>query len=84
MLDNPRDCNSHNLTVQSQMKKAEKLACHVVKSNTAINSLATVQISQGIVTLFEKIYDGEPILTVFSNIGEEARYNTDVSAMCMM
>jgi hypothetical protein len=28
--------------------------------------LPTVQISQGMVALFEKIYDGEPILTVFS------------------
>ncbi len=42
------------------------------------------QKSQGIVTLYEKIYDGEPILTVFSNIGEEIQYNTVVSAQCMM
>ncbi len=35
--------------------------------NNAIYSLptATVQISLGIVALFEKIYDREPILTVF-------------------
>ena len=53
------------------MKKSVKLACHVVNSNIAIGSLPTLQISQGIVALFEKIYDGEPILTVFSNIGED-------------
>ncbi len=33
-------------------------------SNIAIGSIA----------LFEKIYDGEPILTVVSNIGEEVQY----------
>jgi hypothetical protein len=26
------------------------------------------------VALFEKIYDGEPILTVVSNIGEDVQY----------
>jgi hypothetical protein len=45
----------------------------VVNSNIAIGSLPTLQISQGIVALFEKIYDGEPILTVFSNIGEDVQ-----------
>ncbi len=34
-------------------------------SNIAIDSLPTLQISVGIVALFEKIYDGEPILTGF-------------------
>jgi hypothetical protein len=33
-------------------------------SNIAIDSLPTLQISLGIVALLEKIYDGEPILTV--------------------
>jgi hypothetical protein len=51
-----------------------KLACHVVSSNIAIGSLPTLQISQGIVALFEKINDGEPILTAFSNIGEDVQY----------
>jgi hypothetical protein len=55
------------------MKKSVKLACHVVNSNIAVGSLPTLQISQGIVALFEKIYDGEPILTVFSNIGEDVQ-----------
>jgi hypothetical protein len=46
-------------------------ACHVVNSNNAINSLPTLQISLGIVAIFEKIYyDGEPIFTIFPNIGE--------------
>jgi hypothetical protein len=35
-----------------------------VNSNIAIGSLPTLQISLGIVALFEKIYDGEPIITV--------------------
>ncbi len=56
------------------MKKSVKLACHVVNSNKALGSLPTLQISLGIVALFEKIYDGEPILTVFSNIGEDLQY----------
>jgi hypothetical protein len=34
-------------------------------------SLPTLQISLGIVALFEIIYDGEPILTVFSYIGDD-------------
>jgi hypothetical protein len=53
------------------MKKSGKLASHVVNSNIAIDSLPSIQISPGIVALFEKIYDGEPIPTVFSNIGED-------------
>jgi hypothetical protein len=44
------------------MKNSVKLACHMVNSNIAIGSLPTLQISLGIVALFEKIYDGEPIL----------------------
>jgi hypothetical protein len=42
-------------------------------SNIAIDSLPTLQISLGIVALFEKIYDGEPIFTGFSNIGEDVQ-----------
>jgi hypothetical protein len=60
------------------MKKSVKLACHVV----AIGSLSTLQISLGIVALFEKIYDSETILTVVSNIGR--MYNTVVSIKCFM
>ncbi len=40
----------------------------MVNLNITIDYLPTLQISLGIVALFEKIYDGEPILTVFSNI----------------
>jgi hypothetical protein len=47
------------------------LACHVVISNNAINSLPTLQISPGIVVLFEKISNGEPILVIFSVIEED-------------
>jgi hypothetical protein len=57
------------------MIKSEKFACHVVNSNIAIGSLPTLQISLGIVAIFEKIYDGEQILTVFSNIGEDVQYH---------
>jgi hypothetical protein len=56
------------------MKKSVKLACHVVNSNIAIGTLPTLLISLGIVALFEKIYDEEPILIVFSNIGEDVKY----------
>ncbi len=48
------------------MKKSGKVASHLLISNKIINSLPTVQISPEIAALFEKIYDGEPILTVFS------------------
>jgi hypothetical protein len=56
------------------MTRAGKLACHVVNSNIAIGSLPTLQISVGMVALFEKIYYAVPILTVFSNIGEDVQY----------
>ncbi len=42
--------------------------------NIAIDSLPTHQISLGIIELFEKIYDGEPILTIVSNIREGVQY----------
>jgi hypothetical protein len=51
-------------------------------SNIAIDSSPTLQISLEILALFEKIYDGQPVLTVVSNIGED--YNTDVSVKCTM
>ncbi len=47
-------------------EKSRKIVCHVVNSNNALKSLATSQISLGIVALFEKVYDGKPSLTVFS------------------
>jgi hypothetical protein len=40
--------------------------------------------SLGIVALCEKIYDGEPILTGFSNIGEDVQKISFVSVKCMM
>ncbi len=66
------------------MKKSGKLACHVVNSDIAIISLPTLQISLGLVALFEKIYmyDKEPILTVFSNIGEDAIPSFQFSVRC--
>jgi hypothetical protein len=56
------------------MKKSGKLASHMVNSNIAIGSLPTLQISLGIVALFEKIYDDEQILAVVSNIREDEQY----------
>ncbi len=64
------------------MRKSGKLVSHVVNSNIAIGSLPTLQISLGTVKLFEKIYDGKPIFTVFSNIGED--YNTVVAMKGIM
>jgi hypothetical protein len=64
------------------VKKSGKLVCHVLNSNIAIDSLPTLQISLGIMALFEKIYDGEPFLTVFSNIGDD--YNSVVSMKGIM
>jgi hypothetical protein len=52
-----------------------------VNSNTVIGSLPTLQISLVIVALFEKIYDGEPILTVVSNIGEDVQGGSDKSGI---
>ncbi len=46
----------------------------MVNSNVAIGSLPTLQISLGIVALLEKIYYEVPILTFFSNIGEDGQY----------
>ncbi len=45
----------------------------MVNSNIDIGALPTLQIPVGMVALFEKIYVGKPILTVFSNIGEDVR-----------
>jgi hypothetical protein len=44
----------------------------MANSNIAIDSWPTLQISVGVIALFEKIYDGEPIFTVISNIREDA------------
>ncbi len=51
------------------MKNRGNFVCHVVNSNIAIDTLPTLQISVGVIALFENVCDGEPILTVFSNIG---------------
>ncbi len=51
-------------------------------SNIAFDSSPMNQISLEILALFEIIYDGEPILTVVSNIGVD--YNTVVSNKCIM
>ena len=55
-------------------EKSGKLVCYVVNSNIAIDTLPTLQITVGVIALFEKIYDGELILTVVSNIGEDLQY----------
>ncbi len=45
-----------------------------VKRRYRIDSSPTLQISLEIVASFGKIYDGEPILTVVSNIGQDVQY----------
>ena len=50
-------------------EKSGKLVCHVLNLDIAIDS--TLQISLEIIALFEKIYDGEPFLTIISNIGDD-------------
>jgi hypothetical protein len=59
---------------QRLKKKSRKLACHVANLNIAIDTLPTLQLSVGLIALFEKIYDGEPIFTVISNIEEDVKY----------
>ncbi len=56
------------------MKKIQETCMPRGQFNIAIDSLPTLQISKGIIALFEKIYDGKPILTIFSNIGEDVQY----------
>jgi hypothetical protein len=55
------------------MQKSRKLVSHVANSNIAIDTLPTLQISSGIIVLSEKIYEGEPIFTVISNIEEDVQ-----------
>ncbi len=43
----------------------------MLNENNAINSLPAVQISREIVALLEKIYDGGPIITIFSVIWKD-------------
>ncbi len=52
----------NNATESRLMKKSGKLVCHVINSNIAVDTLPTLQISVGVIALFKKIYDGEPIL----------------------
>ena len=63
-------------------EKSRKLVCHVVNSNIAIDTLPTLQITLGVIALFEKIYDDQPILTVFSNIGENVQYCCFSKVLC--
>ena len=51
----------------------------------AIDSLPIYsKMSVEIIVSFETIYEGELILTLFSNIGEDVLYNTVVSVKCLM
>jgi hypothetical protein len=54
----------------------------VLNPNSATNSLLILKILPGIVALFEKICEEQPILTVFSKSGR--MYKTVVSVKCMM
>jgi hypothetical protein len=55
-------------------EKSGKLECHMVSSNIAIDTLPTLQKLVGVIALFVKIYDGDPIFTVISNNGEDNNY----------
>ncbi len=77
------NCFQISVLRRNFMKKSGKLAFHVVNSNIAIGSLPRLQISLGILALFEKISYGDPILTVVPNIGEDVQ-NTVVSIKCIM
>jgi hypothetical protein len=69
-----KNCFPRAVLRRSFMKKSGKLNCLVTNYNIAIESSTTLQISVEIVGLFEKIYDGEPLLTVVSNIGEDVQF----------
>jgi hypothetical protein len=56
------------------MKKSGKLAWHVMNSNIAVGSVPKLQMSHGLLALFEKIYYRGPIFTVFSIIGDDIQY----------
>ncbi len=56
------------------MKKSVKLECHVVNSNIAIGSLPILQMSHGLLALFEKIYYRDPLFTVISNNRKDVQY----------
>ncbi len=66
------------------MKKFWKLACHLVISNNTIDSLPTLQISLGIIAIFEKIRDGKPILMMWkvwrcAVIGKQLLVSNDIN-----
>jgi hypothetical protein len=64
------------------MKKSGKLARLVVNLNIGIGSLTTLQISVGVVALFEKMYYEVSILPSSQISGR--MYNTVVSIKCTM
>jgi hypothetical protein len=64
-----------NNGIASELNEKIRETCiHVVNLNITIDSLPRLQISLGIVALFEKISNGDPIITVVSNIGEDVQY----------
>jgi hypothetical protein len=69
-----KKCFPITLLCRKLMKKTGKFALHVVHSNNPNYSLPALSILLGIVAFFEKIYYKVPILTVFSNIGEDVQY----------
>jgi hypothetical protein len=56
------------------MKKIRKTCMPRSDSNIPIGSLPTLQMSHGLLALFEKIYYGDLIFTVISNNGEDEQY----------
>ncbi len=49
---------------------------YIDAANSSEVPLSKLQTSRGFVALFDEIYDGEPIKTVFSNIGEDVQYRS--------
>jgi hypothetical protein len=76
------NCFQIAVSRRSCMKKSGKLACHVVNSNIAFGSLPTLQISLGIVALFERFMMESRFVPSFQISGR--LYNTVVSIKCMM
>jgi hypothetical protein len=56
------------------MNKSEKIAYHVLYIQKMQLIFPLIQTSRGFVALFEKIYDGEPILIVFSLVWEDLQH----------
>ncbi len=80
LLSEPCFCNSKSIILPNNAIASEayenirETCIQRGQLKIVIDSLPTLQISLGIVALFEKNYDGELIFTDFSNTGESVQY----------